>query len=331
MAAVKVRTAAIMKSVAAVAFFALPCTAQFTSGDTKVNDLEYIERLNSVPDSLWVAAPQERFEGMTFSDVHMLLGTRLSHISKHLNETLPESVYTAITDVPDAFDARTTWKEFIHPIRDQQQCGSCWAFSASEVLSDRVAIAQKKPSPVLSPEDMVSCDKKDDGCQGGALPIAWKYLTSTGIVTDSCMPYKAGGGKAPKCTTKCSDSESFTRTKAKSAYAINGVTNMQKDIVLNGPIQVGFQVYRSFMSYKSGVYHKHKHEGQSEGGHAVKIMGYGTDAGKDYWLVANSWGVSWGEMGFFRMVRGRNECGIEKMGPPYAGLPAPQEEDLIVI
>jgi len=320
-----------MKSFATLAFLASPCAAQYTSGSTIVNDLEYIESLNSVPDSLWKAAPQERFDGMTFDDVRGLMGTRLSHISEHLDETLHDDFYAAIADVPDAFDARTEWKELIHPIRDQQQCGSCWAFSSSEVLSDRVAIAQKKPSPVLSPEDMVSCDKKDDGCQGGSLPDAWSYLKNTGIVTDSCMPYSAGGGKAPKCTKKCADSESFTRTHAKSAYAINGVVNMQKDIVTSGPIQIGFQVYRSFMSYKSGVYHKHKHEGQPEGGHAVKIVGYGTDAGKDYWVVANSWGVNWGEEGFFRMLRGKNECGIEKMGPPYAGLPAIADEDLIVV
>merc|ERR1712028_171125 len=87
----------------------------------------------------------------------------------------------------------------VHPIRDQQRCGSCWAFSASEVLSDRVAIATGKASPVLSAEDMVSCDKMDAGCQGGSLPNAWSYLTNTGIVTDTCMPYSAGGGTVPSC------------------------------------------------------------------------------------------------------------------------------------
>merc|ERR1712224_166446 len=99
-----------------------------------------------------------------------LLGTELLHISDHLDECLDDSAYDAVTDVPAEFDARTQWKDLIHPIRDQKHCGSCWAFSASEVLSDRVAIASKKASPVLSPEDMVSCDKGDMGCQGGLLP-----------------------------------------------------------------------------------------------------------------------------------------------------------------
>jgi len=215
----------------------------------------------------------------------------------------------------------------IHPIRDQQRCGSCWAFSASEVLSDRVAIATKKASPVLSPEDMVSCDKSDMGCQGGMLPNAWEYLKETGIVSDQCFPYSAGTGEAPTCTKTCKDSETWasSKVKAKSAYAINGVANMQKEIMNNGPVQVAFKVYKSFMSYKGGVYQRHFWELLPEGGHAVKIVGWGTDKGVDYWIVANSWNTSWGEDGFFRIKRGSNQCGIETMGPPYAGMPATDE------
>merc|ERR1711972_938033 len=196
------------------------------------------------------------------------------------------------------------------------------AFSASEVLSDRVAIATNKASPVLSAEDMVSCDKSDMGCQGGMLPNAWKYLENTGLLTDTCFPYTAGSGKAPACEKKCVDSESFTRTKAASGYAINGVANMQKEIMTNGPIQVAFNVFKSFMTYKSGVYKKHIWELLPEGGHAVKIVGWGTESGQDYWLVANSWNTSWGLDGFFKIARGGDQCGIETMGPPYAGMPA---------
>merc|ERR1711953_55758 len=85
----------------------------------------------------------------------------------------------------------------------------------------------------------------------------------------------AGGGHAPACPSKCVDAESWSqsKTKASTAYAINGVTNMQKDIMTNGPIQVAFKVYKSFMSYKTGVYQKHFYEVLPEGGHAVKIVG----------------------------------------------------------
>jgi cathepsin B len=279
---------------------------------------------------------------MTYSQAKVLMGTRLSHIDDHMDECLEDSVYAAIDDkdIPAEFDARTKWPGLIHPIRDQQRCGSCWAFSASEVLSDRVAIATNKASPVLSPEDLVSCDPNDMGCSGGQLPEAWDYLKDNGIVTDSCFPYTAGDGKAPICKKQtCADNENFAKTKAKNKYAINGAQNMQKEIMTNGPIQVAFMVYGSFMSYTSGVYQKHFWEVIPEGGHAVKIVGWGTEQQKgpfgrpynvDYWLVANSWNTKWGLDGFFKIKRGVNHCGIETMGPPYAGMPDVGSDSVIV-
>merc|ERR1719436_1000403 len=91
-------------------------------------------------------------------------------------------------------------------------------------------------------------------------------------------------------------------------------------------VEVGFKVYRSFMSYNSGVYQKHRYEFRPEGGHAVKMVGFGVDDGDAYWKVANSWGPVWGEEGYFRILRGEDECGVETMGPPYAGLPALSNE-----
>jgi len=297
------------------------------TGKSQINDPTWIKFLNEIENSTWTAGHNEFLNEMTFDDARVFLGTELLHISEHLGDTLEDSVYAAMEDPPASFDARTQWKGLIHPIRDQQRCGSCWAFSASEVLSDRVAIATKKASPVLSPEDMVSCDKSDMGCQGGMLPNAWKYLQETGIVSDQCFPYEAGNGDAPSCPTKCKDTETWSasKVKVKSAYAINGVQNMMKEIMTNGPIQVAFKVYKSFMSYKSGVYQKHFWELLPEGGHAVKIVGWGTDNGVDYWIVANSWNTSWGEDGFFRIKKGSNQCGMETMGPPYAGMPATDE------
>jgi len=309
------------------AALSVACTAGFAArdGQKQINDPDHIERLNKVnrENSTWVAGANPVFAGMTFDDARILLGTKLSHISEHLDECLPESAYSSDVEVPAEFDARTKWPGLIHPIRDQQQCGSCWAFSASEVLSDRMAIATGKASPVLSPEDMVSCDTGDMGCQGGRLPAAWQYLQSTGIVSEACLPYSAGGGDAPACSKQCADGESWSSSKvrASTAYAINGVSAMQQEIMTRGPIQVAFSVYSSFMSYKSGVYQKHWYELVPEGGHAVKIVGWGTESGVDYWLVANSWNTSWGEDGFFKIKRGSDSCGIETMGPPYAGAP----------
>lgn len=287
---------------------------------TQINHPDVINALNADTTATWKAGHNARFEGMTFADAKVLLGTTGTPLLEA--DLLEQAVYDAVEDVPTEFDARTKWGSLIHPIRDQAHCGSCWAFSAAEVLSDRFAIATNKTTPSLSPEDLVSCDKGDMGCSGGQLPHAWAYLSSTGIVTDKCFPYGAASGNAPKCATKCADSETWTKYKAKSGYAVKGVANMQKEIMTNGPIQVAFKVYGSFMSYKSGVYSKKWYEFIPKGGHAVKIVGWGTESGTDYWLVANSWNTSWGDKGFFKIKRGVNECGMESMGPPYAGMPA---------
>ena len=110
--------------------------------------------------------------------------------------------------------------------------------------------------------------------------------------------------------------------KAASAYAVATPGNqddIKREILENGPIQVAFFVFGDFMSYKGGVY---THTGKSPmmGGHAVKMVGWGVDAGVPYWTIANSWSPAWGENGFFRIRRGTNECGIETT--PAAGLPA---------
>jgi cathepsin B len=193
------------------------------------------------------------------------------------------------------------------PIRNQEQCGSCWAFSAAEVLGDRFSIAKvcsvgdacaqtrllcvqgTAGSPVLSSQDLVSCDSGDMGCSGGMLPSAWAYLQGNGRCLapgryrllshrlrychqpmlsllerdghSAPLPEqvhrKRNGSMGSAETFRfllCSLSASLSLVPtASSGYPIDGVANMQKEIMTNGPIQVAFYVYESFMSYKSGV------------------------------------------------------------------------------
>lgn len=95
-----------------------------------------------------------------------------------------------------------------------------------------------------------------------------------------------------------------------SAYAVpKNAASIQAEIYANGPVEAAFSVYEDFYKYKSGVY-KHT-AGKYLGGHAIKIIGWGTESGSPYWLVANSWGVNWGESGFFKIYRGDDQCGIE--------------------
>jgi len=238
---------------------------------------------------------------MTIEEAKAKMGTKL------VANPFPKMSYGALADfvnVPSGFDSRKQWSGCIHPIRNQEQCGSCWAFSASEVLSDRFCISEQV-NVVLSPQWLVSCDSKNLGCQGGNLPLVWQYMQSNGIPKDSCDPYVSGGGDSHtgSCTDQCSNQQFY---KATSIGGFSSVNDAKMNIMQHGPVQTGFTVYQDFMSYKSGIY---EHTWGSElGGHAVKIVGWGVQSGTEYWIVANSWGASWGMDGFFWIAN--NQCGI---------------------
>ena len=90
-------------------------------------------------------------------------------------------------DVPESFDFRTQWPDCVGEIRNQASCGSCWAFSGAVAFQQRLCIAGGD-KVVLSPQDSVSCDKANLGCQGGYLPRTWNYDKTTGLVTENCFP-----------------------------------------------------------------------------------------------------------------------------------------------
>ncbi|KAL9652553.1 hypothetical protein ABK040_000123 [Willaertia magna] len=292
-----------------------------------VNQRDLVKQINSDPSSTWNATIYPQFEGKFIRDIRGLFGARLSSPivdNKEVNGIVDENIVKA---VPSSFDSRTQWPTCIHPIRNQQQCGSCWAFSASAALADRFCIASNgKVNTVLSPEYMLECDTSNLGCEGGYLSYTWSFLTTVGTVPDTCAPYISGNGKVlGKCPGKTSTSKcpsgnanlSLYKVKKGTAKGIRGAAAIQNEIIANGPVQSGFTVYEDFMSYKSGVY-THK-TGKQLGGHAIKIIGWGVLNGVDYWIIANSWGTDWGINGYFYMKRGTNECGVEQ--DVWSGIP----------
>lgn len=279
---------------------------------------EHIEKLKSVATFEVIDHESHPFKNWSISDIRSKLGL--------LRRDTP-SKKTVIygddnSDLPENFDSRVQWKNCVHPIRDQQSCGSCWAFAASEVLSDRFCIAtQGKTNVVLSPQDLVSCDANDFGCDGGYLDKSWDYLQETGIVTDECLPYKSGSGDSGVCpftnSQKCKKG-TFKKYKVSSHGQHRSIAEAKASIFEHGPIEAGFDVYDDFMSYSGGIYRRTSNS--LLGGHAVKVVGWGKDAndGTEYWIVANSWNVGWGERGFFRIAFG--ECGFED--DLWSGIPA---------
>uniref|UniRef100_A0A7I5E595 Pept_C1 domain-containing protein n=1 Tax=Haemonchus contortus TaxID=6289 RepID=A0A7I5E595_HAECO len=247
-------------------------------------------------------------------------------------------------DIPEEYDPRTIWTNCtsLFTIRDQANCGSCWAISTAAAISDRICIATKAEKQVnISATDIIACCSYcGAGCQGGWVLDAWRFFVDDGIVSggnynnkEGCRPYPYhpcghhgnetyygkcnGTAPNPQCRKTCiagvRKQYRVDKRYGKTAYKLPpSVKAIQREVLEHGPVVVSFEVYEDFGHYKSGIY-KHT-AGEIRGHHAVKLIGWGKENGTDYWIIANSWHDDWGEQGFFRIVRGINECGIEEAG-----------------
>ncbi|KAK7259071.1 hypothetical protein RIF29_24667 [Crotalaria pallida] len=229
-----------------------------------------------------------------------LLGVKKTS-RKELTST-PVITHPKSLKFPKNFDARTAWSQCStigrilgYPLG---HCGSCWAFGAVESLQDRFCI-HYDVNITLSVNDLLACCGFlcGAGCNGGEPLHAWRYLSHHGVVTEECDPYfdQIGcahpgcepGYKTPKCVKKCVGGNLLWK-KSKhysvSAYRVKSdPSDIMAEVYKNGPVEVAFTVYEDFAHYKSGVY---KHiTGSALGGHAVKLIGWGTsDDGEDYWV-----------------------------------------------
>lgn len=227
------------------------------------------------------------------------------------------------------------------PVRDQAKCGSCWAFAAAETLTDNLCVLGGAV-PVLSPQDLVSCDAKDHGCHGGTLPDAWHYMKSNGLVSDACMPYTSGDGTNATCSLPgCAGSGDSTQYKCPvEPTTLDSDQAIQAAVMTAGAVEVGFFVMEDFMNYKRGIYRYQ--QGRQLGGHSVKVVGWGEEVSQFYWIVQNSWGPAWGEDGYFRIaswhddkesafaIGGGYACVQGPMPKPPSPAPVPSEcEDIV--
>mmetsp|Transcript_125982 Transcript_125982/g.362297 ORF Transcript_125982/g.362297 Transcript_125982/m.362297 type:complete len:705 (-) Transcript_125982:8-2122(-) len=267
----------------------------------------------------------------------MLLG--VSRAAAPANATLRAST------LPVNFDGRKRWPQCqsIGFIRNQGAPKSKTVDAAALLQEDAVA------GLALSPEHLVDCDVRNSGCNGGRLDDAWWYLRDHGVPSETCAPYKycpnptepgcalgrargsAGRGssnRSPTCGGACASGGAMQVFKAAAVYAVSkpgDIAALQRELMTRGSVEVGFFVFSDFHSYQDGVYFRTPGAFGPLGGHAVRLIGWGTSESTyrqpvDYWVAANSWSPVWGLGGFFRIRRGTNECGIETT--PAAGLPA---------
>jgi len=290
------------------------------AADLLVNSPEAVEMTlrSRGNDARWKVTTSRRFEGMTYRDVSKMLQKPRS-MGSFDRKSRPSGASKPIKiagDIPKSFDARKVWPQCnITSIRDQGSCGSCWAFGAAESFTDRLCIAQNS-LVTLSPEYMVSCYKNLYGCDGGYVDLVYEDMRDIGTVVETCMPYEGASEKCIKdvCVDKKTPIKMFKMKEVHDVYVPfkddENVRAIQTEIMNNGPVETAFWVFSDFMHYGGGIYTRSAGSGLA-GGHAVKIIGWGEENGTPYWIVANSWGPDWGEDGFFRILRGKNECDIE--------------------
>lgn len=287
---------------------------------------QIVEKVNRLRTT-WTAKLSNR-------DIEPLCGLKQENLSLIPFKKFSDSEFN--DELPENFDSRTAhpYCETIGEIRDQSKCGSCWAFSGAEVMSDRLCIHSKgKFQTRVSAQHLITCCKScGNGCFGGSPFATMAYWKSDGIPSGglygdkkSCKPYflppcddhmhKCHDYQpTPKCEDKCIDEYPKTLqedlTFAKTVYGVSGEKAIMKEIYENGPVTTGFTVYEDFADYEKGIYQHVM--GKSLGAHAVKLIGWGVENGVKYWIIVNSWNETWGEKGTFRMLRGVNECGIER-------------------
>ncbi|XP_031131239.1 ervatamin-B-like [Ipomoea triloba] len=266
-------------------------------------NLEFIEKFNKVANrsyklgvNKFTDLTKEEFRATLLNEEKSIPRPKPSKPASFLNESLAQA--------PDSLD----WRErgAVTGIKDQGNCGCCWAFAVVAAVEGITKIRTGKLIS-LSEQQLLDCDLNSDGCGGGIRTEAFQFVKDNGgLVTESDYPYEGAqeSCNAQNLGTPAATISGYQEVEPSESALLAAVTNQ--------PVSAGISLDGGlFHHYSSGVFTGDNGDCGSGSRHAITIVGYGTsDEGKDYWLVKNSWGTDWGENGYMRMARGINSDGV---------------------
>lgn len=266
----------------------------YTLGLNKYSDMtqqEFVKTMNGYK-------PQLRGENRQDDNLH-------PSVLEHKRKLLDEPAF----ELPKSVD----WRQhgYVSPVKDQGHCGSCWAFSSTGALEGQhYRVSGNLIS--LSEQNLVDCSKKygNMGCNGGLMANAFQYIRDNhGVDTENSYPYEAHDDKCRfKNKTVGADDKGYVEIPA------GNERKLVQAIAMKGPVSVAIDASQeSFRLYNGGVYDEPNCGNDEESlDHGVLVVGYGTDpVHGDYYLVKNSWSESWGQAGYIKMARNKdNQCGI---------------------
>lgn len=228
----------------------------------------------------------------------------------------------------------------LSPVRNQGDCGSCWAFALCDMLADRMSIRSLGVFDYsLSVQELLACFNPD-GCNGGSPEEAAIWLSESGkkLMLNNTYPYKQGSGGLVTSLCPIDRGDMLVGVERNSVFSIveyieednpdtkileQNVLNMKQALVDSGPFYCAMTVYDDLFTYKGTQPYKRDKNARIVGGHAIEVIGFcekGEDPRKEYkdtgyWICRNSWGKDWPlnstSTGFFTIVMGSNMCGIE--------------------
>jgi cathepsin X len=242
----------------------------------------------------------------------------------HVISPLPHT-YIRAEDIPVTYDPRNVnGRDLTTANMNQhipQYCGSCWTFGTTSALSDRIKIQRQGawPDIQLSQQVLIDCVSANNshGCDGGDPTAAYSWVLANGLPDNTCTNYLAQTQTCqPENTCRnCNPDGTCTAvTNPPTIHIVEhgqvaGEANMLAEILARGPIAATIAVTPAFENYHGGIFNDTT--GDTALDHEIEVVGWGVENGVNYWIGRNSWGTYWGEQGWFRIVRGTNNLGIE--------------------